>query len=119
MTILNREAILKADDLKRETVSVPEWGGDVVLRAMTGAERDAFEQSLFTGDGDAKKFSSENVRAKLLVRCIVNEKGERVFSDADVSMLGGRSGAVLDRLYDVAQRLSGIGKRDLEAAVKN
>lgn len=118
MTILNRDAILTAVDLKAETVSVPEWGGEVAVRGMSGAERDSFEQSLFVGEGTDRKFSAENVRAKLLVRCIVDHKGVRVFKDEDAALLGQRNAATLDRVYDVAQRLSGIGKGDLDAAVK-
>ncbi len=35
MNILSKEAILSADDLPREIVSVPEWGGQVYVRTMT------------------------------------------------------------------------------------
>lgn len=119
MGTLTRDLILAADDLKTEKVSVPEWGGEVNVRAMCGAERDAFEQSLFVGDGDGRKFSAENVRAKLLVRCIVDDNGARVFKDEDAAVLGQRNAGALDRVYSVAQRLSGIGKGDLDSAVKN
>lgn len=119
MGILTKDAILAAADLKTETVMVPEWGGEVIIRAMRGSERDAFEVALFVGEGENRKFQGEHVRAKLLVQCIVDEKGERIFSDADVVALGARNAAVLDRLYDIASRLSGIGKKDLDAAVKN
>ncbi len=40
-----------ADDLPRETVSVPEWGGEVLVRTMSGTDRDAFEASLLEKDG--------------------------------------------------------------------
>jgi len=119
MAILTREAILKAEDLKVETVACPEWGGDVLVRSMRGVERDAFESSLFTGEGESRKFTATNVRAKLLVRSLVNEAGELLFNEADLSALGDRNAAPLDRLYDVAQRLSGISKTDLDGAVKN
>ena len=45
VVFLNREAILAAEDLPRELVEVPEWGGAVYVRALTGAERDQFEAS--------------------------------------------------------------------------
>jgi len=112
---LTRDAILGVQDLKTERVPVPEWGGDIYVRGMSGAERDAFEQSLMVGD----KFTPDNVRARLAARCICDEKGERLFSDADIVVLGAKNAAALDRVYDVAQRLSGIGKKDLDAAIKN
>ena len=31
MAILTREAILGADDLKRQTITVKEWGGEVIV----------------------------------------------------------------------------------------
>ncbi len=51
MNILTKEAILAADDLPRETVLMPEWGGDVYVRTMSGTDRDAFESSLIARDG--------------------------------------------------------------------
>jgi len=44
---LNKEQILRADDLKTEEVDVPEWGGSVRVRVLTGTERDAFESSIY------------------------------------------------------------------------
>ena len=41
--ILTRDEILESEDLATETVSVPEWGGSVIVRALTGTERDAYE----------------------------------------------------------------------------
>ena len=42
--LLNRSAILDAEDLKHEDVEVAAWGGTVRVRMMTGAERDEFRQ---------------------------------------------------------------------------
>lgn len=116
---LTRDAILGAQDIKTEEVPVPEWGGSVFVRGLTAAQRDSFEASMFVGEGDDRKFSAENIRAKLLVRCLVNEAGERLFADNEDEVLGAHSGAVLDRLFTVAQRLSGIARDDLKNAVKN
>ena len=55
MNILSKDAILAADDLPRETVHVPEWGGDVYVRTMSGTDRDAFETSLI-----ARRFFAEH-----------------------------------------------------------
>jgi len=46
MGLLTRDAILEAQDLQHEEVYIPEWGGSVRVRTLTGAERDAFEQSI-------------------------------------------------------------------------
>ena len=98
--------ILAALDLAHEDVPVPEWGGTVRIKTMTGAARDAFEASLVQ-EGGKRDFT--NLRARLLAHAIVGEDDQPVFSAADVDALGQKSAAALDRLYDVAQRLNGIG----------
>lgn len=114
---LTRDAILEAHDLPHEDVAVPEWGGTVRVRGLTGAERDAFEASVVGDRG--KTMNMRNLRARLVAITIVDEDGKRLFSDADVVALGSKSGAALDRLFSVAQRLSGITHGDIEALEKN
>lgn len=109
--MLTREQILSADDRKRETVQVPEWGGEVSVSNMCGSDRDAFEESIIGSDG---KPTLRDMRAKLVARCIVDESGSRIFSDEDVTALGRKSAAALDRCARVAQRLNLIGDKELE-----
>lgn len=112
---LSRASILAADDLKREEVDVPEWGGTVYIAAMTGAMRDAWEASLAPGG----KLDIGNIRARLVAYAAVDEAGARLFGDADAEALGRKSAAALDRCAKVAQRLNGLTGDDLEAARKN
>lgn len=114
MGMLDKAAILAADDLPRETVAVPEWGGEVCVRTMTGTERDAFESGLL-----AKEGRMENVRARLVSLTLCDEQGERLFDDAEVATLGKKSARALDRVFAVAQRLNGIGTEAAEAAKKD
>ena len=108
--MLTREQILAADDLSRETVDVPEWGGSVVVQMMRGSDRDAFEASIITeGKPDLR-----NMRAKLAAACIVDESGKRLFSVADVDALGAKSAKALERVTSVAQRLNRLGDEQLE-----
>ncbi len=113
---LSRDDILAADDLPRESVEVPEWGGAVHLRSMTGTERDAFEVGLMGKTGT----NMENIRSRLITLTAVDEKGERLFpEEGDVILLGKKSAAALDRLFAVAQRLNGLSARDVEVLEKN
>jgi hypothetical protein len=50
---------------------------------------------------------------------IVDEEGNRLFSDADVKLLGQKSAAALDKLFEVAQKLSGLKDEDVEELAKN
>src|SRR5690606_19506049 len=119
VVVLNREAILAAKDLPRELVEVPEWGGAVYVRALTGAERDQFEASIVEQRGRDVRMAMRNIRAKLVALTVVDEDGQRNFTDDDVAALGGKSAAALDRLFAVAQRLSGLSKEDVEELAKN
>lgn len=109
---LSRVAILAAVDIHSETVAVPEWGGTVIVRGLTGTERDAFEQR-------CHETSYANVRACLLAFSLVDDNGKRLFSLEDVQALGAKSAAPLDLLFDVARRLSGIGAREVKELVGN
>ena len=113
--MLTRDQILQSDDLPRERVSVPEWGGEVLVRTMTGADRDAFEASLVSRDG-GKEGRLDNVRARLVALALCDEAGQRIFADADIAALGAKSARALDRVFGVAQRLNGIGADQVEAA---
>jgi len=114
MALLSRDAILAADDREYEVVPCPEWGGEVRLRSLTGAERDAYEQSLVQTRGKSREMNLRNARAKLVALCAVDENGNRLFSDQDVAALGRKNAKPLDRLFDVARRLSGLSEDDVD-----
>lgn len=112
--VLDKDSILNANDLKREIIPCPEWGGDVIIQELGAIDRDRLWPCLLDADG---KNDPVNVSGKVLVRCIVNESGERLFSDEDAVALGKRSPKVLDRLFKVAEKLIVLKVDD--AAVKN
>jgi hypothetical protein len=117
---LSRDDVLKADDRVTEEVDCPEWGGSVLVRGMTGRERDAFELSLRDQrSGQRIPGRMNNIRSQIIVRCVVDDDGERLFTDADVTALGEKSGAAIDRVYDVAARLSGMSEEDEKEMAAN
>jgi hypothetical protein len=119
MAILGRDQILQAQDIKTQTVPVPEWGGEVIVRALTGAERDAYESSCVEMQDGKQVPNLKNIRAKLVSLTVVDEQGKRLFTSADVEALGKKSGAVLDRLFDVARELSGLTQQAVETSRGN
>ena len=117
---LSRDEILKAEDLSAEEVEVPEWGGTVLVRGMTGQELDAFQMSARDQkSGQRLPGAMVNVRAKVVARCVVDDDGDRLFTDADITALGEKSGAAIDRVFDVASRLSGLSDEDQEEMVRD
>lgn len=118
MAKLNKEQIQKAADLPTEEVSVPEWGGEVLIRGLVGTDKDKFLQETIRQDA-GKTVEFKDITARLVARCLVDEKGERLYSDEQIPELGGKSAAVLARLFEVAQRLSGLNEASVKAAEKN
>ena len=109
--VLSKEQILQADDLKRESVDTPEWGGEVLLRELRGRERDAFEE----GSLDSKRnVTMTNMRARLVAMSAIDEEGERLFSAKEATELGDKSATALNRLFEVCCRLSGITSDDVD-----
>jgi hypothetical protein len=113
--LLNKAAILGVADLKHEDVPVPQWGGTVRVRVMTGVERDEFRAAIASEGGiPVGKFS-----AALLAACCIDEGGRRLFTMGDMEALQAKSAASLDAPAAVAMRLNGLGPTAVEDAVKN
>ena len=118
MGLLTRDQILEAPDAVVETVEVPEWGGSVNVRGLSAAERDQYEQETFVASGN-EKASWIGARARLVVRTLVDEKGQRLFTKGDIDRLGQKSAVALNRVWEVAMSLSGMSKRDIGELLKN
>lgn len=116
---LTKEQILAADDLPKETVTIKGWGGDVIIRSLTGEERDAFEESCLDRSEGIAKRNLANFRAKLVSMCLVDEQGNRLFTAAEAEALGRKNGAILDMLAATAQKLNGLSALDVENLTKN
>ena len=125
MAYLTREAILSKDDIQIEELHVPQWGGTVRVRGMSGTEREMFEKSVSrekpSGNRTARRAGNtttevvrEELRAKLVAWCVVDDSGGRVFTDEDIPNLNAKSGAALERVVEVAMRLSGMGDDDVD-----
>jgi hypothetical protein len=117
---LTREQILEAPDIKREKVNVPEWGGDIYVKGLSGIANEEFQESIIEMKEDGKrKVSYKYMRAKLLALTICDENGNLLFSEADIEALDNKSSYVLSLIYEKAQQLSGLTKGDIENLRKN
>jgi len=110
---LTATQIFEAEDLLSERVEVPEWGGYVIVRTMSGSEKDRFQMATLTQHKgqivtDLRKMKHFRTRAVSL--CAANDKGERLFTDAQVEKLAKKSAVALDRVYTVASRLNGLAE---------
>lgn len=119
MALLSKDNILTALDLKRETVSVPEWKGDVIVSEMGAETLLEFYKAAFPAENGEEDAVSPPFGPTALVFCIVNEAGEQVFTMADVKRLARKSRVVLTRLFEVADRLNLLTNKAREEAQKN
>jgi hypothetical protein len=113
--MLSRQEIIDCNDIESEVVKVPEWNGEVMVQGLNLAEKDVWTDSIME-DGKA---SMTGATAKLCALCIRGEDGEALFTGDDIPALQAKSAAALDRVFQVAQRLSGIGQEEIEETVKN
>lgn len=119
MALLTKDQILAAKDLDSEDVEVPEWGGTVRVQGLAGEDRDLFETSIVQRNGKKVETNWKNIRARLVSLSVVDEEGKRIFTEVDVNALGRKSAAALTRVFEVAQRLSGLQAEDVDELAAN
>ena len=106
---LSKAAILAAKDTKVSApIPVPEGGGDVFCKTLSGTERDAFEESY--SENKMKAF-----RCRFLVLTLSDDKGERLFTDSETVDLGKKSSVVINRLFDAAWKHNAFTTEAVEA----
>jgi hypothetical protein len=116
---LGRDAILAVQDIPQRELFIPEWDTWVLVRGLSGKERDEYETSIMVGKGKSRDVNMQNLRAKLIVRSVVDAAGKPLFSAQDVEELGAKSASALEKIFDVARELSGLTEQDTEELLKN
>jgi|TARA_R100001530_G_scaffold56739_2_gene41382 hypothetical protein len=99
---LTKEQILNADDL--ETKEVKAFGGKILIRSLTAEEREELRKEVEASGQDLLK-----MMVKLVSLTVINEKKERLFTENDVEALSKKSAKELDKVFQVAQSLAGLG----------
>ncbi len=115
--ILTKDIIKKVDDMKTQVVDVPEWGGYVIVKGISGNERDWIESKIY--QASQEEYYDIDIRAALVAMSVVDENGGRVFEKEDVEWLGMKSAIALNRAAEVARKMSGMAVGGEEEAEKN
>lgn len=109
---LTKEQILQVDDLETEEVKV--WGGKVLVRGLTATERNDFVKE--QGTDETKVIP--NLIPRLVALTVIDPKTKlQLFTKEDIEALGKKSAQSLDKLFLVAQKLSGLdveGVKEIE-----
>lgn len=115
---LTRDQLLEAAKharIERDRLLVPELGGEIYVRGMSGIERDKFEEGLRIRRGKrAGQSDLRNFRAQLAVRVIVDENGQRLLTDLDADIFGRLPAGVLDRIISRCTELSGKAQEEID-----
>lgn len=122
MAVLSRKQIDAADDIKTETVPVPEWGGEVLLRSLSSKKRSEIEATLIASKNQKPDFRVEalkTLKERTVAAAMVDQAGNRLYSDKEIGLLGERSGDVIERLFNKVQELSGMDKDAVKRAEGN
>ena len=100
----------------------------VRIKKLTSRERDDWEvsQTKLSGIIGKKKISENesferlygNLRARFLVRVIVDQNNNRVFDDAYAEKLGEMPSDVIADIYNAASKYNGISKQDTDEMEK-
>lgn len=116
MGLLSKDQIFAVDDRKIEEVYVPEWGGHVRIRSLSGRERDRFEAEI-SGNGNGKKPNAENFRARFIALCVLEPGSDTqpMFANRhEVAMLGSKTVGSLQRIFNKCQELNGMSDDDVK-----
>jgi hypothetical protein len=112
-----RETILNAEDIAEEIVEVSEWGVKLLVRGLSGLERARFVKDAADAAG---RIDPERGYPSIVIQTARDpETREPIFSATDRDAIMGKSGAAIDKVADVALRLSGLTPGAVEEAAKN
>lgn len=120
--VIPREAFLtQGNEATREDVPLPEFGDGVVIPVwgMTANERTKFERQFTTKEGKSIEARVLEFRQRLVLACCKDDAGQPIFKSDDVEALGKKQAAILERIVNVCQRLSGFSQADIDATVGN
>ena len=115
-----RDAILAADDLEREEVTVEGWEFPVFVRVISGRERQQLvEKWQQVKDDEA---AQQDLLPFVCALCLVDQEGSRPFDPAepgDLDLLKSKGARQLESIYHAAMRLNGMEDDSLDEAVAN
>ena len=110
---LSIKDILAADDRRPVKVDVPEWGGHIWMRPISGKQRD----KLTTYQSD---FPDETGHEFMVLLAMCQEDGTPIeFDELDVQDLKDKNNSVIVRLAEMAATLSSVSPQAVKETEKN
>lgn len=100
-------------------VTLPNAGLDVRIQSLTALEQSRYETAMLGNDGKLNKTRMEDAEGRLIVKCLVDASGVRLFSDVQVGEVATWDGADAAFLYRECAAHCGLNRNTVEAAEKN
>ncbi|MBA0126280.1 hypothetical protein H0B56_12080 [Haloechinothrix sp. YIM 98757] len=122
MSLLTADEILATDDIPYEDVEVPEWGGTVRVRGLTGTQRARVNGTMMAIKGQDVQVKSDAIaetEIRIVALSLVDEQFQPLFSITQTRKLGEKNAGVISRLFAKANELSGLKKDAVEEMAGN
>ncbi|MFQ5625041.1 MAG: hypothetical protein ACE5FM_00095 [Methyloligellaceae bacterium] len=116
MGMVTKSSILESAILDAEPIVVPEWGGEVLVKALSAAEFDSFLSDVRDTKGE---ITQKGLVVKLLLLCLCDDSGNALFVAEDEPALARQPMKRLMPVFELAQRQNGINEEETEALLGN
>ena len=108
---LDLQAVRDADGRKVKEIDVPELGGSIRIRMMSGT--DMFRM---TEHAQKHPHDFDGQSRRLFISCVVDDEGEPLFDSRSVGALMDQPSGVVLRLSEQIQDFCGLGQDDKQTA---
>lgn len=122
--MLNRDQILSAKDRAQEKVSIPEWGGDVMITALSVRDRSLVlsewaRLGAVQKDGGDPASAMLEIKLRLVALSVTDAEGVPLFTVDDMTALATKSNQAIGVISDAAITLNKFFVSATEDAAKN
>jgi len=122
--VLNRDQILSAKDRAQEKVSIPEWGGDVMITALSVRDRSLVlsewaRLGAVQKDGGDPASAMLEIKLRLVALSVTDAEGVPLFTVDDMTALATKSNQAIGVISDAAITLNKFFVSATEDAAKN
>ena len=119
--MIDRDTFLKPIPRRRERVPLPEFGNGHAcwVYGWTAGERTAWEKEFQKPNGKTDKAKQNEIRERLVVRCVRDDNGQPLFTNDDLEAIRQQDAAVVERIVNAALTITGVTENDIEELAGN
>jgi len=115
-----RETILAKNDLHQESIHVPEWDTDVIVKTMTAGQRSDMLDKCIDKNKKNPELDSKKLYIYTVIYCAYDPTTDKpIFTEADYDALRGKSSNALEIILTAANRINALGEDEVKKLEKN